>query len=185
MQSFKNHLLIAMPALDDKYFERSVVYICEHDEQGAMGMIINQPTNIELNELLAQIEIPTESKRIKANTPVFLGGPVSSDRGFVIHSPKSGLKSSLALADDVMVTTSRDILESLGTENAPDHAIICLGYAGWDKGQLESELIDNAWITIPADADFLFNTPTHLKWQKATQSLGFATWQISDNAGHA
>ncbi|KMT66393.1 YqgE/AlgH family protein [Catenovulum maritimum] len=185
MQSLKNHLLIAMPSLEDKYFERTVTYICEHDENGAMGIVINHPTDIILTELLEQIEIETTGKSINDKIPVYAGGPVNVERGFVIHSPKKGLKSSLKLSDDIMVTTSRDILESIGTSEEPENVLICLGYAGWDKDQLEEELLENTWITIPATAEILFNTPIHQRWQRATETLGFATWQISDSAGHA
>ncbi|WP_017446257.1 YqgE/AlgH family protein [Gayadomonas joobiniege] len=185
MEYFQNHLLIAMPSLKDGYFERTVTYVCEHNEKGAMGIVINQAIDMKLPELLEQVKISTEDKQINPDTPVFLGGPVNNERGFVLHTPQDCWKSSMKLSDELMVTTSKDILESFGTPSAPEQYLICLGYAGWDAGQLEKEIIENSWITLPATADFVFNTPIHLKWQTATEALGFAAWQISGESGHA
>jgi len=183
--SFQNHFLIAMPGLDDPFFHRSVTYVCEHNKDGAMGLIINQPVELTLDKLLEQIEIqfPKESRLDKKQ--VYAGGPVATDRGFVIHSPQEGWKSSLQLSDDIMVTTSKDILGSFGSDRAPTHYLLALGYAGWEAGQLEEEIADNSWLTIPADADILFSTPSSERWEKATAKLGIDIWQLSSQAGHA
>ena len=184
MNSFENQLLIAMPSLDDSYFNKTVTYICEHNDEGAMGLIINLPINVTLNELLLQIdegkiEVP------ELDQQVLTGGPVSQDRGFVLHSTQSGWTSSLALSDDVMITTSKDILMALGTENAPKQFMVTLGYAGWGPGQLEAELKANSWLTIDADSDILFNTPIEQRWQKATEKLGIDIAHLSSDVGHA
>ncbi|MER2491053.1 YqgE/AlgH family protein [Catenovulum sediminis] len=186
MQTFQNQLLIAMPSLKDGYFERTVTYVCEHNEQGAMGIIVNQPIDMKLPELLAQIKTSTEGKNINPETPIYAGGPVAMERGFVLHKPQpKKWKSSMQLSEDMMVTTSQDILDALGTHEEPEDYLICLGYAGWGAGQLEQEILENSWITLPASAELVFKTPIHLRWQHATDHLGFATWQISDDIGHA
>ncbi|MCU4674873.1 YqgE/AlgH family protein [Catenovulum sp. 2E275] len=185
MQSLQNHLLIAMPSLKDAYFSRSVTYICEHSETGAMGIVINQPIEMKIHDLLAQVSDDLKDKNIHPDTPVYAGGPVNSERGFILHTPQEIWKSSLQLSDDFMVTTSKDILESIGTKLEPENYLICLGYAGWQEGQLEQELLENSWITIPAEKELVFNTPIRDRWQKATEKLGFSPWQLSDDVGHA
>ncbi|WP_016955706.1 YqgE/AlgH family protein [Catenovulum agarivorans] len=185
MKNLQNQILIAMPSLEDGYFERTVTYICEHNENGAMGIVINQPLEMKVTDLLAQIKVPLKDKLILPEIPVYAGGPVSPERGFVLHRPQQKWQSSMQLTPDIMVTTSRDLLESIGTKDEPEDYLICLGYAGWEKGQLEQELLDNAWLTIPADADLIYTTPIHLRWQQASEVLGIATWQISNQIGHA
>lgn len=184
MDNLENQLLIAMPALDDSYFKNTVTYVCEHNDEGAMGLIINLPVNLTIGELLTQINDDT----IKTNTltnKVLSGGPVAQDRGFVLHSPQNCWSSSLALSDDVMITTSKDILLSLGTKHAPTQYLVTLGYAGWGPGQLEEELKENAWLTAPADTEILFHTPSELRWQRATEKLGFDISHLSSDIGHA
>src|SRR5690554_572898 len=165
MDSLQNNFLVAMPNLKDPFFERSVTYICEHNEEGAMGLVINQPLDITLAGLLKQVDIEVSNSNLE-NIQVFAGGPVGTDRGFVLHSPQDGWRSSLQLSDEVMVTTSKDILESFGSERAPANYLLALGFAGWEAGQLEAELGENSWLTIPADAGVLFNTPTSERWEK-------------------
>ncbi|MBO9489131.1 YqgE/AlgH family protein [Endozoicomonas sp. G2_1] len=184
MESLENQLLIAMPALNDPMFNRTVTYICEHNDEGAMGLIINLPVELSLNELLAQIDADNDNCT-HLSQQVLSGGPVSPQRGFVLHSPQSGWKSSLALSEQVMITTSKDILMALGTEDAPEQFLVTLGYAGWAPGQLEQELKDNAWLTIPADNEILFNTPIEQRWQKATEKLGIDLAHLSNDVGHA
>jgi putative transcriptional regulator len=184
MESLENQLLIAMPTLNDSYFHKTVTFICEHNNDGAMGLIINLPFSITLNELLNQLD----TKKPYLDTleqQVLLGGPVAQQRGFVLHSPQSGWSSSLALSGDIMITTSKDILLSLGTEKAPEHYLVTLGYAGWGPGQLEKELAENSWLTIPADSDILFNTPIEQRWLKATKKLGIDVAHLSQEIGHA
>lgn len=184
MESLENQLLIAMPTLDDPMFHRAVTYICEHNDQGAMGLIINIPVNISLNELLAQINADKDASP-QLSQQVLTGGPVSPDRGFVLHSPQNCWSSSLALSDEVMITTSKDILEALGTPAEPKEYMVTLGYAGWGPGQLEKEIQENSWLTIPADNQILFNTPIEQRWQKATEKLGIDIAHLSSDVGHA
>jgi len=184
MINLENQLLIAMPTLNDSYFNRSVIYVCEHNEDGAMGLIINLPIEMTLNELLAHIEADVDSNPIM-NQKVLTGGPVSTQRGFVLHSPQKGWKSSLALSSDVMITTSKDILMALGTDQAPEKFLVTLGYAGWDAGQLEEEIQANSWLTTLADKDILFNTPIEQRWKKATEMLGIDVAHLSNEIGHA
>lgn len=217
MQSLENQFLIAMPSLGDDYFNKTVTYICEHNDEGAMGLIINMPVNITLHDLLKQIEendSEASSKKVsdkKADdkaekqlepdpTPtaiekifidhsleqlVLSGGPIAQNRGFVLHRTQPGWKSSLALSNDIMITTSKDILMALGTKNAPEQFMVTLGYAGWGPGQLEAELQANSWLTIDADSDILFNTPIEQRWQKATEKLGIDIAHLSSDVGHA
>lgn len=189
LSSLQNHFLIAMPSLTDPLFSRTVTYICEHNEEGAMGLIINQPVDLNVSSLLEKLEIvvpegQTDEHRSLA-APVYSGGPVAKDRGFVLHPPQDTWRSSLQLSDDIMITTSKDILESLGSSAAPHKFILTLGYAGWDAGQLEQELAENSWLTIPADADILFQTPVRERWQRAAEKLGIDIWQLGPEAGHA
>ncbi len=202
MNSLENQLLIAMPSLGDPYFNKTVTYICEHNEEGAMGLIINLPVNITLSDLLKQIEpdedaeaqVVESSKQDVANASdatnsleqlVLSGGPISQQRGFVLHSSQQGWSSSLALNKEFMITTSKDILLALGTEKAPEQFIVTLGYAGWGPGQLEEELQANSWLTTPVDADILFKTPVEQRWKKATEKLGIDLAHLSSDIGHA
>jgi putative transcriptional regulator len=207
MDSLENQFLIAMPSLGNDYFNKTVTYICEHNDEGAMGLIINMPVNITLHDLLKQIEENDKAKTSEdkaalasekkpdseeniclANSLeqlVLSGGPISQNRGFVLHRTQSGWKSSLALNDDIMITTSKDILLALGTNKAPEQFVVTLGYAGWGPGQLETELQTNSWLTIDADSDILFNTPIEQRWQKATEKLGIDIAHLSSDIGHA
>lgn len=185
MQSLENHLLIAMPTLEDEYFSRSVTYICEHNENGAMGLVINQPVGMKLRELVEQADKDALVLEEKAENIVLAGGPVSQDRGFILHTTQPGWSSSLALTSDIMVTTSKDILSAIGNEKAPEKALVTLGYAGWTAGQLEQELQQNSWLTIEADLDLLFDVPIHMKWETAVQKLGIDIWQLGPDVGHA
>ncbi len=185
MQSLQNHLLLAMPTLNDSFFERSVIYLCEHNQQGAMGLMINKPIGVDVNDLLQQMKIEDYNTIDNINTQVVLGGPVTQEKGFVLHTPQSQWSNSQVLTDDLMLTTSRDVLTSLGSEQAPKNFLVALGYAGWKRHQLEQELADNAWLTIPVDLDILFNTPHEERWAKATESLGFDISQLSSLTGHA
>lgn len=204
MDSLENQFLIAMPAMGDPYFNKTVTYICEHNDEGAMGLIINSPVSISLNDLLKQIDEEDDStekdeaeviERLQdfakdsllstLEQPVLSGGPISQNRGFVLHSTQSGWKSSLALSENIMITTSKDILMALGTEKAPEQFMVTLGYAGWGPGQLEKELQENSWLTIEANSDIIFNTPIEQRWQKATEMLGIDLAHLSTDIGHA
>ena len=185
MNSFQNYLLIAMPSMEDPYFSRSVTYICEHNEQGAMGLVINQPAGMSLKELINQTNKDALVDADKAQEIVLAGGPVSQDRGFILHTTQPGWSASLALTSEIMVTTSKDILSSLGNSEAPEKSIVTLGYAGWSAGQLEEEIRENSWLMVEADTELLFDTPIHKKWEAAVHMLGIDTWQIAPNAGNA
>ncbi|EKO3638618.1 YqgE/AlgH family protein [Vibrio metschnikovii] len=183
-----NHFLVAMPSMQDPYFKRSVIYVCEHNEEGAMGLMINAPIDITVSGMLKQVEIEPaypHSREQSLKKPVFNGGPISEDRGFVLHRMKDHYESTMKMTDDIAVTTSKDILCVLGTEAEPNGYIVALGYSGWSPGQLEQELTDNSWLTIEADADLIFDTPVHEKWQKAIQKLGINPAQLAPQSGHA
>lgn len=183
--TLQNHFLVAMPALIDSFFYRSVVYLCEHDQNGAMGLIINRPTKVMLEELLSHLKIDNHSDYIK-HTPVLFGGPVQKGQGMVIHDQHEGdWKSSLQLADDVFLTTSTDILEAIGTAQGPEHALVTLGYAGWGAGQLEKELAENSWLTVPANQKLLFDIPPDERWEAAAKLLGIDINLMSNTTGHA
>ena len=186
--NLQNHFLVAMPGMQDPFFKRSVVYICEHTAtDGAMGITLTRPSEMTLEEMLAQIEITPEPRdpAIRLNRPVLAGGPIANDRGFVLHTPSDQFGASLQLTSDVMITTSRDILETLGTPNQPKQVLVALGYAGWEKDQLEEEIKANAWLTVEAEPDILFNTPINERWQAAARKLGIDIRQIAPHAGHA
>ncbi|GBL05585.1 YqgE/AlgH family protein [Glaciecola sp. KUL10] len=185
LKTLENQLLIAMPSLTDKYFSRSVTYICEHNENGAMGIVINQPSTMTFNELISQTDETAVVDDNKKSTIVLCGGPVHPDRGFILHSSQPGWNSSVELTSEIMVTTSKDILSVIGNDKGPDKSIVALGYAGWEAGQLEQEIQENAWLTVPADLDLLFNTPIHNRWQAAVNRLGIDVWQLTQDAGHA
>ncbi len=179
-----NHFLIAMPSLRDPNFERSVTYICAHNEEGAMGIVINKPLEIDLGEIFQQMEIESPDEETNDRT-VFQGGPVHIDRGFILHEADDSWDSSIVVSNSVSVTTSKDILEAIAAGDGPDKNLIALGYAGWAGGQLEQEMIDNAWLNGPADRDIIFNTPYEQCWQKAADHMGVDLDKLSSDIGHA
>ena len=182
--SLQHHFLIAMPALKDSFFYHSVVYLCEHNEDGAMGLIINRPTQVMVSELLAHLKIDNPAEQNKT-TPVLFGGPVEKGQGMVIHNSHADWKTSIQLADNIFLTTSTDILENIGTDAGPEHMLVTLGYAGWGAGQLEQELAENSWLTVPANDELLFETPADQRWEQAAKLLGVDIHLISDSMGHA
>lgn len=184
MQSFANQLLIAMPRLDDPNFNRTVSYVCEHNDEGAIAIIINKPTHYELQFVFEQMKIPVIQESV-SHEPVMFGGPVQSDRGFVIHPPLGTWRSSLAVSDQVSVTTSHDILQALAQGHGPKEFLVALGYAGWSPLQLEEEVANNFWLNCPLDLDVLFHTPAHLRWEMAARSMGIDIHQLGDLTGHA
>ncbi|MCW8876709.1 MAG: YqgE/AlgH family protein [Kangiellaceae bacterium] len=181
--SLKNHLLIAMPTLKDIHFSRSVTLLCEHNEDGAMGLVINHPLEFSTTELLEHMEIPCS---LNQNiNPVFAGGPVQVDRGFVVHRAENIWKSSIILDKDISITTSSDILHAIGRHEISDEAFIALGYAGWEAGQLEREIMENSWLTVPVDPSIIFSTDIEKRWEKAVEILGIDPNNLSEFAGHA
>lgn len=183
-QSLQHHFLIAMPTFIDSFFYRSVVYICEHNDEGAMGLIINRPTQIMLDELFTHLEVDNISN-ITKTTPVLFGGPVQKEQGMIIHDNTHPWKSTKPLDEQLFLTTSIDILEAVGTSGGPKNFLITLGYAGWEAGQLEQEIADNTWLTVPANKELLFNTPTDQRWEAAGKLLGVDMNLMTLSMGHA
>ena len=179
-----DHFLIAMPAMTDPYFSRSLVYIAEHNDQGALGVIVNRPIDMNLATLFEKIDVPLAAEGF-ANLPVFFGGPVQTDRGFVLHQPLGDWQSTLAVNSETGLTSSRDILQSVAREGLPQKVMVTLGYAGWSAGQIEQELADNAWLTVKADAHIMFNLPFEERLASAMEILGIDFTHLAEEAGHA
>ncbi len=179
-----NHFLIAMPALADPNFLHSVTYICEHNEDGALGIVINRPINIELKELFRSMDIDTDEFE-ESDQPLFSGGPVHPEQGFVIHQPAGEWASTLKVSDELSVTTSHDIIEAIAHRKGPDKYLIALGYAGWGGGQLEEELAANSWLSGPVDSKIIFETPPEQRWEAAATLLGVDLSLLSNDIGHA
>ncbi len=179
-----DNFLIAMPTLEDPYFSNALVYICEHTENGALGIIVNRPIDMNLAGLFDKIDIKLENEKL-GELPVYFGGPVQLDRGFVLHRPMGMWQSTLCVGSDVGLTSSRDILASVASSGVPAEFIVTLGYAGWDAGQLEDELAQNSWLTVPAKSSILFELPPEERLPAAMQKLGISFTQLSDVAGHA
>jgi putative transcriptional regulator len=179
-----NHFLIAMPAMTDPHFARTLTFICEHNEQGALGVVVNRPIDMTLDMLLKQIEIANPALACES-MPVHYGGPVQIDRGFVLHQPAGEWQSTLKVGEDIGLTTSKDILEAVARGEGPGHLLVTLGYAGWAPGQLENELAQNAWLTVAADAQVLFGTPAPKRYDAGLKLLGIDFSMLSGSAGRA
>ena len=188
-----HHFLIAMPGLEDAAFAHSVVYVCEHTERGALGLVINKPSDIKLKNLFDQVALPLRRDDL-SDSPVYQGGPVQTERGFVLHEPlapaatpanESAYASTMVIPGGLEMTTSRDVLEALSTGAGPKRVLVSLGYSAWGEGQLESELADNSWLTVGADAEVIFDTPVAQRYDKALALLGLQRWMLSPEAGHA
>jgi putative transcriptional regulator len=178
------HFLIAMPAMVDPHFAKSLTLVCEHNENGALGIVINRPTDMNLHGLLEQIKI-TPGVDAFRSVPVHYGGPVQVDRGFILHRPVGTWQSTLAVGPEIGLTTSKDILEAVARGEGPEHMLVTLGYAGWAPGQLEHELAQNAWLTVLATSDILFDMPAEERLAAAMDVLGVDFANLSDVAGHA
>ncbi len=183
-QFLADHFLIAMPSLADPHFVRGVTLICQHDENGAMGLVINHLSDFTLAEVLRQMDIEPGSAQL-GQQAVLIGGPVQQERGFVLHDDPRDFGSTLRFGKGLAVSTSRDILEALAGGGGPAHFLVALGYAGWTAGQLEEELAQNAWLTVPADKAIFFETPLEDRWQAAARSIGVDVSKLSDLVGHA
>lgn len=185
-----DQFLIAMPGMKDDRFARSVIYVCAHSEEGAMGLIINQVQQMRFPDLLVQLGIMDEQEaiRLPSKTRDFMirnGGPVDRSRGFVLHSDDYTVESSMPVSEDICLTATVDILRAISTGRGPRHALMALGYAGWGAGQLESEIADNGWLTCPADMDLLFDTDIERKYDRILASIGIDPARLSYSAGHA
>jgi putative transcriptional regulator len=184
MRSLQDHFLIAMPAMEDPNFNATVTYLCKHDAEGALGVIINRPSETTLGDVLAQLSLtPTESSR--SRQPVLRGGPVEPERGFVLHRSATKYDATLDPGGEIKVTLSTDILTAVARGEGPEPMVVALGYAGWDGGQLEAELLANAWLTVAADPAVIFDTPFEQRWAAAVGLLGVDIHQITSYAGHA
>jgi putative transcriptional regulator len=185
-----NHFLIAMPSLSDALFGRSVVFMCEHSERGALGLVINKPSDIRLPRLFEKIDLPMGRADLQ-DTPVFQGGPVQTERGFVLHDAidsaegESIYASTLAIPGGLEMTTSKDVLEAMASGAGPRRVLVTLGYASWAQGQLESEITENSWLTVAADPALIFDTPVHERYERAMALLGLQPWMLAPDAGHA
>ena len=186
MSSFNltNHFLIAMPTLEDPHFSKTVTYICAHNDEGAMGIVINRPMDIHLEEVFSQMNIEADGAGLNSQA-VYLGGPVHRDRGFIVHSPADKWESSIHVTEELAVSTSRDILEAIGAGVGPRNILVALGYAGWAAGQLEQEMADNAWLSGPAGLEILFEMPAERRWQSAAAAMGVNLGSMSSDVGHA
>jgi putative transcriptional regulator len=182
--SLTNHLLIAMPTLADPNFSQTVAIICEHTDKGALGIVVNKPLPMRLQDVLEQMSLEAQNQTIAAK-PVLRGGPVSTDRGFVLHRPGGKWDHSHRVSDTVQVTTSRDVLAAMARGEGPEDAFIALGYAGWEPGQLEHEIRENSWLSMPIDAGMVFDLPYEDRWNAAWRLLGIDMNMMSRVAGHA
>lgn len=183
-ESLANQFLIAMPSMEDAFFTRSVTLMCQHNEDGALGIVINRPSDLTLGDVWEQMNIPPGDPAAR-QLPIFLGGPVHPERGFVIHEPAGQWDASMRVSEDIALTTSRDILEAVARGEGPRHILVALGYAGWGKGQLEKEILDNAWLNAPVQQSILFERPANQRWKAAVETLGVNVALLSSQAGHA
>lgn len=188
-----NHFLIAMPGLQDAVFSRSVVYVCEHSERGALGLVINKPCDIDLKRLFEKVDLPLRREDL-SNAPVFQGGPVQTERGFVLHEHSFAAAdkpaepvyaSTLTIPGGLEMTTSKDVLEALSSGAGPRKVLVSLGYSAWGEGQLESELSGNSWLTVAASNSIIFDTPVAQRYDQALLLLGFESWMLSPDVGRA
>jgi len=188
-----NHFLIAMPGLEDDLFGKSVVYVCEHSPRGALGLVINKPADMKLPALFNKVELPLKREDLQGD-PVYQGGPVQTERGFVLHEPiyigedaknETLYASTMTIPGGLEMTTSKDVLEALSSGAGPKRVLITLGYSAWGEGQLESELSENSWLTVDADRGVIFDTPVEERYERALGLLGLQSWMISNQVGHA
>ena len=184
MESLKNHFLIAMPMLNDPNFSEAVTYICQHSEEGAIGIVVNRPGSITIGEICSQLDIGV-TDGAQASSPVLTGGPVEPARGFVLHGESADYESTISVSDEIHLTASRDILEAIAAGRGPSRAILALGYAGWGAGQLEAEIAANAWLIVEATAEIIFDTPYEERWAAAANLIGIDIHEISNYSGHA
>lgn len=181
--NLRNHFLIAMPGLRESMFAHSLTYICDHGPAGTMGLIVNRTMDLNLSEVFEQLEL--DYRDDVGRTPVLSGGPVSTERGFVLHPTSGHWQASMQICNDIALTSSRDIVSAIAEGNGPEAPLFILGYAGWGAGQLEEEIKENSWLTMPADFDILFRTPVEQRWSAAARHLGVDMNLMSSTAGHA
>ena len=168
----------------DPNFNSTVTLICEHNAEGALGIVINRPMSLNLGGLLAQLQLDQADKSA-ASSPVLDGGPVGRERGFVLHNPQAEFESSVAVSPDIQLTLSRDVLDAMAAGSGPDKSVVALGYAGWESGQLEQEMLQNTWLNVPASPEIIFDVPFNDRWSVAAEIIGIDISQISSHVGHA
>jgi putative transcriptional regulator len=178
-----NNFLIAMPGLADPFFARTVTYLCQHNEDGALGIIVNRPSELTLADIMAQMGVEVREEAI-GQVPVYFGGPVQPERGFILHEPTRVWSSTLKVSESISLTTSRDILEALGKGKGPEKILVALGYAGWGKGQLEQEIVQNSWLHAPAEQSIIFDQPAANRWKAAAELMGVDISLLTAQAGH-
>jgi putative transcriptional regulator len=178
-----NQFIIAMPNLADPNFFHTVTYLCQHNEEGALGIVINRSTEMKLGDIFKQMNIPITSLSA-AEAPVFSGGPVQQERGFVLHPTCGHWDATMLVSESISLTTSRDVIEAIATGKGPEQYLVALGYAGWGVGQLEQEILNNAWLNTPYGKHVLFDTPIDLRWQAAAGQIGIDINQLTTPAGH-
>ena len=186
--NLSNHFLIAMPSMLDPVFGGSVVYLCEHNAGGALGVIINKPTDMSIDMLLDRIDLTLEIAPNGApvdQKPVMFGGPVQVERGFVLHTPVAPFSSMMTVSDDIVLTTSKDVLEAVAHGTGPDRILVSLGCSGWSAGQLEQEIAQNGWLTVRADPTIVFDLPIEERFDAAMRLLGIDPAMLTGEAGHA
>ena len=184
MSSLEGQLLIAMPGMADPNFNETVTYICKHDSDGAIGIVVNRASDMTLGEVCEQLSLEGELGEA-ANQPIMNGGPVHTDRGFVLHQSSQAFDSTFDADAEIKVTVSQDILKAIARGDGPKPALVALGYAGWGSGQLESEIAANAWLSVPTAPAILFDTPIDQRWEAAAALIGIDIRQVTSYAGHA
>lgn len=186
MSTLRGQFLLAMPTLKDTYFGDTLTFLCEHDEHGALGIVVNRPLDFSLSDLFDNLEIEEQGlpPGYSTSTQILSGGPVQGERGFVLHSSDRNWECTLPVTAEVGLTTSGDVLRAIASNQGPSSSLIALGYAGWGAGQLEEELAENAWITLPADPEVLFSAPIHLRRDLAASHAGIDMHLLSSEAGH-
>lgn len=181
--SLRNHFLVAMPGLNDPLFANSITYICDHSTEGAMGLVVNRAMDLHLRDVFEQMSLGYEEEHGRA--PILAGGPVNTQRGFVLHPTGGVWQSTIQITPEISLTASRDIIAAIANGSGPRNALFVLGYSGWSAGQLERELKENSWLTVPADAEILFHTPLEQRWHAAAMRLGIDMNLMPTHAGHA
>ncbi len=182
--SLTNQLLIAMPGMADPNFSTTVTLICEHNDDGALGIIINRPLNLKMSGLFEQLAVDNPDPDV-AQSPVVAGGPVGTERGFVLHDNADTFENTVDVSGDIKLTLSRDVIDALASGHGPAKSLVAIGYAGWEPGQLEDEILANSWLNVPATPELVFDTPFEQRWDSAARTLGIDIASISPEAGHA
>lgn len=183
-ESLSNHFLIAMPGMADPNFSTTVTLVCEHNANGALGVVVNRPMELTLGMLLKQLDLAESDSGI-ASQPILNGGPVAPERGFVLHSAETSYESTVSVSENIQLTLTRDVIDAMASGSGPDKCLIALGYAGWESGQLEQEMLSNTWLTVPASAEVVFDVPFESRWAVAANTIGIDIGTMSPHAGRA